>query len=58
MKISQIRFAKLAVQLITPFKTAMRTVNNIEDVVVIIETNCGQIDYGAAPSKPVRLMVQ
>jgi L-alanine-DL-glutamate epimerase-like enolase superfamily enzyme len=58
MKISQIRFAKLAVPLITPFKTAMRAVNNIEDVVVIIETNCGQIGYGAAPSTPVRLMVQ
>lgn len=53
MKISQIRFAKLVVPLITPFKTAMRTVNNIEDLVVIIETSCGQIGYGAAPSTPV-----
>ncbi|WP_339726185.1 dipeptide epimerase [uncultured Paraglaciecola sp.] len=53
MKISQIRFAKLAVPLITPFKTAMRTVNNIEDVVVLVETACGQIGYGAAPATPV-----
>jgi o-succinylbenzoate synthase len=53
MKINQIRFAKLSVPLITPFKTAMRTVNNIEDVVVLIETACGQIGYGAAPSTPV-----
>lgn len=53
MKITQIRFAKLSIPLITPFKTAMRTVNNIEDVVVIIETACGQVGYGAAPATPV-----
>lgn len=53
MKITNIRFAKLIVPLITPFKTSMRTVENIEDLVVIIETDSGQIGYGSAPSTPV-----
>lgn len=53
MKITNIRFAKLIVPLITPFKTSMRTVENIEDLVVIIETDSGEIGYGSAPSTPV-----
>ncbi|WP_286233945.1 dipeptide epimerase [Thalassotalea sediminis] len=53
MKITNIRFAKLVVPLITPFKTSMRTVENIEDLVVIIETDTGDVGYGSAPSTPV-----
>lgn len=53
MKITNIRFAKLTVPLITPFKTSMRTVENIEDLVVIIETDAGQVGYGSAPATPV-----
>jgi o-succinylbenzoate synthase len=53
MKITAIRFAKLEVPLITPFKTAMRTVQNITDLVVIIETDKGILGYGAAPATPV-----
>lgn len=53
MKITNIRFAKLVVPLITPFKTSMRTVENIEDLVVIIETDTGEVGYGSAPSTPV-----
>lgn len=53
MKITHIRFAKLVVPLITPFKTSMRTVENIEDLVVIVETDAGQIGYGSAPATPV-----
>jgi len=53
MKITNIRFAKLKVPLVTPFKTALRTVDNIEDLVVIIETDVGEIGYGAAPATPV-----
>ncbi|OKY25189.1 dipeptide epimerase [Thalassotalea sp. PP2-459] len=53
MKITNIRFAKLVVPLITPFKTSMRTVENIEDLVVIIETDAGEVGYGSAPSTPV-----
>lgn len=53
MKITAIRFAKLEVPLVTPFKTAMRTVQSITDLVVIIETDAGVLGYGAAPSTPV-----
>jgi len=53
MKITNIRFAKLKVPLVTPFKTALRTVENIEDLVIIIETDTGDIGYGAAPATPV-----
>lgn len=53
MKITAIRFAKLVVPLITPFKTALRRVDNITDLVVIVETDKGEIGYGAAPATPV-----
>ncbi len=53
MKITNIRFGKLSVPLITPFKTALRTVDCINDLVVIIETDCGSIGYGSAPATPV-----
>jgi o-succinylbenzoate synthase len=53
MKITAIRFAKLEVPLKTPFKTALRTVQNISDLVVIIETDSGILGYGAAPATPV-----
>ncbi|MDP5132935.1 MAG: dipeptide epimerase [Paraglaciecola sp.] len=53
MKITAVRFAKLDVPLKTPFKTAVRTVQDICDLVVIVETDCGQVGYGAAPSTPV-----
>jgi o-succinylbenzoate synthase len=53
MKITDIRFARLSVPLNTPFKTALRTVSTIDDVIVIIETDSGHIGYGGAPSTPV-----
>ncbi len=53
MKITNIRFAKLIVPLVTPFKTALRTVENIDDLVVIIETDTGDIGYGSAPATPL-----
>ncbi|WP_114326541.1 dipeptide epimerase [Candidatus Colwellia aromaticivorans] len=53
MKITNIRFAKLTVPLVTPFKTALRTVTNIDDLVVIIETDNGEVGYGAAPATPL-----
>lgn len=43
----------LTVPLRTPFKTAMRTVNRIEDVVVIMETDTGHIGYGSAPATAI-----
>lgn len=53
MKIVDIRLAKLCVPLVTPFKTALRTVDHIQDIVVIVETDSGLIGYGSAPATPV-----
>ena len=53
MKIRSIRFGMLNVPLKTPFKTAMRTVNAIEDVVLIVETDTGHTGYGSAPATAV-----
>ena len=51
MKIAQIRLALLKVPLKHPFKTALRTVKEIEDVVVIVQTDEGLTAYGeAAPT--------
>src|SRR5690606_7483548 len=51
MKITDIRLAMLRVPLTTPFKTALRTVDTVEDVVVMIHTDDGRIGYGeAAPT--------
>jgi o-succinylbenzoate synthase len=53
MKISRIQLAMLRVPLKTPFKTALRTVEAVEDVVVIITTDTGHIGYGEAPATAV-----
>ena len=53
MKIRSIRLGMLNVPLKTPFKTAMRTVNEIEDVVVMVETDTGNIGYGSAPATAI-----
>lgn len=53
MKIRGIRFGMLKVPLKTPFKTALRTVKEIEDVVLIIETDTGHTGYGSAPATAV-----
>ena len=49
MKITDIRLAKLSVPLRVPFKTALRTVNSVEDVIVEIHTDTGLVGYGEAP---------
>src|SRR3546814_10083920 len=41
MKITDIRFGMLRVPLKTPFKTALRTVNMVEDIVVMVHTDSG-----------------
>jgi L-alanine-DL-glutamate epimerase-like enolase superfamily enzyme len=53
MKIASIEIGKLRVPLKTPFKTALRIVTEIEDVVVILTTHCGRKGYGSAPSAAV-----
>ncbi|PPU92041.1 dipeptide epimerase [Xanthomonas albilineans] len=52
MKITDIRLGMLRVPLHTPFKTALRTVQAIEDVVVMVHTDNGHIGYGSAAATP------
>lgn len=49
MKITEIRLGILSVPLRVPFKTALRTVNSVEDVIVEIHTDTGAVGYGEAP---------
>ena len=53
MKIESIRFGMLRVPLKTPFKTSLRTVDEIADVVVLIDTDTGHRGYGSAPATAV-----
>jgi o-succinylbenzoate synthase len=53
MKITGFKLAKVRVPLITPFKTALRTVTQIEDIILMIETDTGHIGYGEAPATAV-----
>ena len=53
MKITHIRFGMLRVPLKTPFKTALRSVSQVEDVVVMMHTDTGNIGYGEAPATAV-----
>ena len=46
MKITEIRFGMLRVPLKTPFKTALRTVEQVEDVVVMVHTDTGHVGSG------------
>ncbi len=49
MKITSIHLGRISVPLRTPFKTALRSVNSVEDIIVEIHTDCGNIGYGEAP---------
>lgn len=49
MKITDIKTKGISVPLRTPFKTALRTVGNVEDVIVEIYTDTGNIGFGEAP---------
>jgi len=53
MKITDIKFGMLRVPLKTPFKTALRTVEMVEDIVVIVHTDSGHVGYGEAPATAV-----
>lgn len=49
MRISGFRTGLLRIPLRTPFKTALRTVESIEDAVIRFETDCGLFGFGEAP---------
>src|SRR5688572_33065143 len=53
MKITDIKFAMLRVPLKTPFKTALRTVETVEDIIVSIHTDTGHVGYGEAAATAV-----
>ncbi|TWI11879.1 dipeptide epimerase [Aerolutibacter ruishenii] len=53
MKITDIRFGMLRVPLKTPFKTALRSVEQVEDVVVMVHTDTGHVGHGSAPATAV-----
>jgi len=49
MKITKLRLGKISVPLRVPFKTALRTVSSVEDIIVEVHTDTGNIGYGEAP---------
>ena len=49
MKITNVKLGILSVPLRVPFKTALRSVSSVEDVIVEIHTDTGAIGYGEAP---------
>ena len=53
MKITGIEFGMLRVPLKTPFKTALRTVSAVEDLVVVLHTDSGHVGHGEAPATAV-----
>ncbi|MDO4622785.1 MAG: dipeptide epimerase [Eubacteriales bacterium] len=49
MKITEVRLGEISVPLRVPFKTALRSVDSVEDIIVEIVTDTGAIGYGEAP---------
>jgi len=49
MRITGFRLGLLKVPLVTPFKTALRTVETVEDIVLQLQTDGGIIGWGEAP---------
>lgn len=53
MKIAKIETAEVSIPLITPFKTALRTVESVNDIVVRITADNGEAGFGEAPPTAV-----
>lgn len=49
MKINKIRIGTISVPLKVPFKTAVRTVESVEDIIIELHTDTGEVGYGEAP---------
>lgn len=49
MKITAIRLGAISVPLRVPFKTALRTVKSVEDIILEVHTDTGAVGYGEAP---------
>lgn len=53
MKITGIETAEVNIPLVTPFKTALRTVESVNDIVVRVTADDGQTGFGEAPPTAV-----
>ena len=53
MVIKDIKTGIIRIPLVTPFKTALRTVEYVEDLIVCVETDSGETGYGEAPATAV-----
>ena len=49
MKITEVRLGRISVPLRVPFKTALRSVSSVEDIIVEVHTDTGAVGYGEAP---------
>ena len=49
MKITEVKLGRISVPLRVPFKTALRSVDSVEDVIVEVHTDTGAVGYGEAP---------
>ena len=49
MKITKIRLGLLEIPLHKPFKTALRTVEQVKEVIIALETEDGTVGFGEAP---------
>lgn len=52
MNIKEIHLGQLTIPLSRPFITAVRKTESVNDVLVLIKTDCGKIGYGSAASTP------
>ena len=53
MKIVRIDVGEVFIPLAKPFKTALRTVENVEDIIVRVIADSGEVGYGEAPPTAV-----
>lgn len=53
MKIKDIEIDEIHIPLVTPFKTALRTVETVNDLIVRVTTDEGEIGYGEAAATAV-----
>ncbi|MBR5111438.1 MAG: dipeptide epimerase [Clostridia bacterium] len=49
MKITSIEWGRISIPLRTPFKTALRTVASVEDIIVKLTADTGETAFGEAP---------
>ena len=53
MKIVDIKTENIRIPLVTPFKTALRTTDHVDDIIVRVFTDTGHVGYGEAPPTAV-----